>query len=152
MVTQFHWWVHAHDSFSQFIVPRGEPPEKTARSVTATFGKWPDCFVHLLGVCGVVSFCCVCCTLIACANTVCNTQKQKQTRPRQLCNMSCTHAREHAEFTCWLYVVFAVHVVWTFCCANKHIDSRDRIGVRRDHKHIHCFTCIVFFCDHKLID
>ena len=34
-----------HDSFSQFIVPRGEP-EKTVRSVTATFGKWPDCVVH----------------------------------------------------------------------------------------------------------
>ena len=33
-----------HDSFSQFFVPRGEP-EKTVRSVTATFGKWPDCVV-----------------------------------------------------------------------------------------------------------
>ena len=89
-------------NWCQFIVPRGEPPEKTVRSVTATFGKWPDCVVHLLGVCGAVSFCCVCCTLIACANIVYNTQKQKQTRPRQMYNMSCTHAREHAEFTCWL--------------------------------------------------
>ena len=38
-----------HDSFSQLIVPRGEP-EKTVRFVMATFGNWPDCAVHLLGV------------------------------------------------------------------------------------------------------
>ena len=77
----------------------------------------------------------------------CATHKNKSKRDHANC--ATCHVRTHESTTnshapCWLYVVFAVHVAWTFCCANKHIDSRDRIGVRRDHKHIHCLTCIVF--------
>ena len=57
-------------------------------------------------------------------------------------NAQQTHTREHAKFTCWLYVLLALHFVWTLCCVKlywfacsycfslwpqgKYIDTRPR--------------------------
>ena len=98
----------------------------------------------------------MCCTLHV--HIQCTTHNNKNKRDHAKCT-TChvhkttkVHARENTKFTCCLYVVLTLHVVWTLCCVQKHIDSRDRIVFRRDHKHVDCLTCTAFCCGHKRID
>ena len=67
------------------------------------------CVVYLLGVCGVVAF-------IARANAVYNTQKQKQTTPRQMCNMSCTQNNKSTPTTARRIHMLAVCPARVACC------------------------------------